>query len=390
MSKVVFCSCIPLSETILKLFPLDFLAARGIPVEYWDLSAPFGYALAGKEIARPFVRRFADWGALKAALLAPEAAETFLVTDIPFEPRFFRLYRLFGRTRAKLGAVISGVLPLPEESGLRRLRRGARYLLEPQKISHILLKRAQIALKRLGGVRGFDVVFAAGDAAREEAGRARVVPINHWDYDSWLETRASDARLVDGRYAVYLDQFAAGHPDFKFVGIKTLIDPVRYHALLNAFFYRLEKEHGLTVVVAAHPKSDYPVNPFGGRRILRASTRPLVRHCEFALATHSTALGYAVLDRKPLIFFTTDDIAARYRSLRLDEFPAHFARVLGRHCVALDRVSRDDLRVDPVNETLYDGYKYRYLVSRETEGRLSGEAVAEFFSRELAAPGRRA
>ena len=389
MRKAVFASYIPLTESTLKIFPLDFLAEKGIPVEYWDLSPLFGYALPGKEVERPFVRRFTHWDALETSLLAPEAAETFLVAIIGHEPRFFRLHRMLARSRVKLGTVIVGVLPLPVESGLQRLRREIRHLLDPRKLSHIVLKRAQLALKRFGGVRGFDVAFAAGSAAREEVGTARIVPINDVDYDDWLALSSLDDRRVDGPYAVYLDQFAPAHPEFKFLGIKTLIDPVRYYALLNEFFARLEKEHGLEVAIAAHPKSDYPQNPFGGRKFFRSATRALVRHCEFALATFSTSLSYAVLDRKPLIFFTTDDIALRYRPLRLDEFPPRFARVLGRPCVNLDHSSPDDLRVDPVDESLYDDYKYRYLVSRESEGRRSREAYLDFFAREFSAPGRR-
>lgn len=317
---------------------------------------------------------------MSAALLAPEAAEIFLVTAVPYEPRFFRLHRLLARSPVKLGTVIVGVMPTPEQSGLRRLRQNARYLLDPQKICHILLKRAQIALKRLGVVRDFDVVFAAGSAAREQAGKARVVPIHHIDYDEWLDTRADDGRLVSGRYAVYLDQFAPSHPDYKFLGLTTPVDPVHYYAFLNAFFSRLEKKYDLNIVIAAHPKSDYPVNPFAGRKIARSSARALVRHCEFALATYSTALGYAVLDRKPLVFFTTDDIAARDRPRRLDALPAHFATVLGRPCVNLDHPPEEESRIDPVDAMLYDDYKYRYLVSRQSEGRPSREAYLDLFS----------
>lgn len=389
MKKVVFTSYVPLSETILKVFPLDFLAEKGVPVEYWDLSPLFGHALPGMELTRPFVRRFTDWDELEADLLSPETQAGFIVSAVPYEPKFFRLHRLFGASRAKLGAVVVGVLPIPKDTGAQRIRQGIRHLFDPQKLSRILLKRAQIALKRFGCVRGFDVVFAAGSAAREEAGAARVVPINHIDYDEWLETLPGDERRVEGRYAVYLDQFAPAHPDFAFLGIKTMIDPVRYYSQVNAFFTRLEKRHGLEVVIAAHPKSDYPMNPFGGRKIFRSATRPLVRRCEFALATISTSLSYAVLDRKPLIFFTTDDIAARYRPLRHDAFPPLFARVLGRPCINLDHPPQDNLRVDPVDESLYDAFKYRYLVSRELEGRVSREAYLDYFTREFSSPGPR-
>ncbi|MBI3565964.1 MAG: hypothetical protein HY079_12260 [Elusimicrobia bacterium] len=387
MDRIVFASYVTLTETILRLFPLDDLSRRGFPVEYWDLSALYGASLPAKEVVRPYTRRFASWPELEAALAGPGAAGTMVVVAVPYEPRFFRLYRLLSRSAARLGSVISGVLPMPAPTGLDRVRQDARLLLDPARVAHFLLKRAALAARRMGAVRGFDAVFAAGAAAREEAGHAPVVPVNAGDYDDWLEHKDDDPRLVEGRYAVYLDQYATAHPDFALLGVKRLIDPDRYHALLDAFFTRLERRHGVEVVIAAHPKADYARNPFGGRLILRSSTRALVRRCEFALATISTSLGFAVLDRKPLVFFTTEEMMERYRPLRHDVAPFHFARALGRTCRILDR--DEGAEIEPVDAALYDDYKYRYLVSRETEGRLSRDAYREYFCSLGLAPGPR-
>lgn len=390
MKTAVFLSYVSLTETILRLFPLDALDAQGLPVEYWDLSALYGASLPGLELARPYARRFADWPALEAALTGPGASGLVVTTAVPFEPRFFRLHRLLSRSPAQVGGVISGVLPMPPASPLGRLREDARLLLDPAKVAHFLLKRVMLALRRAGLVRELDFAFVAGEAAREQAGRAATTPINTGDYDDWLETAGSDPRLVAGRYAVYLDQFAAGHPDFRLLGVRRLIDADRYHGLLNAFFERLERAHGVEVVVAAHPKSDYPRNPFGGRRILRGSTRALVRFCEFAVATLSTSLGYAVLDRKPLLFFTTKEMMERYRPLRHDAAPFHFARTLGSRCLVLDGPGADDASLAPVDARLYDDYKYRYLASRQTEGRLSRDVYRDFLLARGAAPRSRA
>lgn len=381
MKPVVFSSHVPLTETILRLFPMDFLASRGARVQYWDISPLFGHGLPGKELQRPYVRKFSRWEDLGAAIASAQTEETLLVVAVPREPKFFRLHRLLGRCRLQLGSVIVGNLPMPPSSPLQRLKNNAPLLVDPGKISHLLLKRAQNLLGRLGATRPFQVIFAAGESARLEAGGARVVPINHYDYDEWLETRATAPRLVEGRYAVYLDEFAPFHPDFKLLGVKTMIDAPRHYALLNAYFSRLENRHNLKVVIAAHPKSDYPDNPFQGRRIIRSSTCSLVAHCEFALAVHSTSMGLAVLFRKPLIFFTTNDIAARYRRLLIDAISAHCARALGRPQINLDSPAESDLHVDTVDAALYDDYKYRYLASRESENKFSRDIYLDFLSR---------
>lgn len=376
--KSVCLSYTPLTEGLLKLLPIEPAAEAGLESEYWDLSELYGHASRAGQIERPFVRRFQSWAALEEALAGPESAALFITAALPEEPRFFRLRRLLGRSRARLACVVSGVLPAPPALGTRSWREDAARLLRPGKLRHAVLKRAQAGLKRLGVPRGWDVVFAAGAAAREQAGGARVVPINHHDYDDWLAWKDRDERLVPGRYAVYLDQFAAGHPDFKFLGLEKLIDPEVYYRLLNGFFTAVESQLGLEVVVAAHPKADYPVNPFAGRKIFRSKTRPLARHCELALATHSTSISYAVIGRKPLLFFTTQDIKRLYRPLRLDVFPALFASVLGRPCVTLDALPAE-LPMPEVDERLYSAYERRYLASPESAGRSTRDVYREFF-----------
>lgn len=377
-TPLIFLQYVPLNETLLRLYPMDFLSGRGVPVEYWDISPLYGHAFHGPGIPRPYIRRFASWGEFEAALGAPSLAGALLVPGFAYEPKTVSAYRLLSRSPARLGQIISGVLPLPPNTLGRRLREDLRLLADPGKVARFVLKRAALAARRAGWVRPDEVVFAAGEAARQSAGGARVVPINHYDYDDWLETRGSDPRLVEPRYAVFLDQFLPFHPDFKLNGIRQNIDPGRYYAALNAFFERLERRQGVEIVVAAHPKADYPENPFGGRRLFRSATRALVRRCEFAVTNWSTALSYAILDLKPILFFTSDDIARRYRPLRYDLYPPYSASILGRPIVNLDRPSEEDERVPPVDPVLYDDYKYRYLASRECEGRLSREIYLEF------------
>ncbi len=224
------------------------------------------------------------------------------------------------------------------------------------------------------------MVFAAGDAAREAAGTALVVPIHHCDYDDLLLGREIEPRLVSGRYAVYLDEFMPFHPDLSILGIRRRIDPERYYSTLNAFFSRLERRHGVEIVIAAHPKSSYPANPFGGRKIFRGAARPLVRDCEFALTTFSNSLGYAVLANRPLIFFSSHDNTVRKPSQRLDLYPAIYAGALGRKVANLDHPAAADLEIPSVDARLYDDYRHRYIVSRGAEGRVSRVLLLYFLS----------
>ena len=78
------------------------------------------------------------------------------------------------------------------------------------------------------------------------------------------------------------------------------------------------------------PARHYDSATFGGRPIYRLATAELVRYAEFVLAHTSTAISYAVLYSKPLVFIYTAGMAAAYEHWFIREMRC-FADYLGRH-----------------------------------------------------------
>lgn len=325
VKRLVFVSYLGLNKLRQRAFRFDDLAAAGISVEYWNLAALYGHEPSVDGLSRPYVRDFNTWEAVDAALAAPEMSETILVPGFAYEPKTFSAFRHFSRSRARLANVQIGLQPFPEDRSTRRLYDELRMLADPAKVKLILFKRAMYAYRRLGGVRSYDLLIAAGTEGRKGAANLPVVPVHHCDYDDWVETKNSDRRLVEGRYAVFLDQYQVDHPDHKVDGTKERLDPVRFYKSLNSFFRRLESSHHLEVVIAAHPKANYDKNPYDGRRIIAESTRQLVRWCELAINSVSTSGSYPVLDKKPLVFYNSDEISTLYRNDQHDVLPQLFA-----------------------------------------------------------------
>jgi hypothetical protein len=389
LDKLIFAYYLPLTESLEKLFKLDYLSAHGVALEWWDLSAAYHAAGGAGVLERPYIRRLASVKEFERRL-DEQPPRTGVVAVFPFEPRVLRLFRAVSRRGLPLICYVIGVLPAAEGGLGQRVRDNLDLLIRPRKLANFLARRGAFLCKRLGLVKDFDLAFTAGEVAgRDFAGSGRVVPINHVDYDDFLEKTGREPRLVEEPYAVFLDGNLAHHPDLALLGITKLISPERYYALLNAYFERLEKAHGVKIVVAAHPKADYTRNPFGGRRVFTGSTRVLTEHCRFAVTTMSTSLGYAVLYEKPLLFFTTDDIMDKYSPIKLDLFPSLFARALGRECVNLDRAERPEaLAVAAPDKLRYEDYKYKYLVSRRSEGTMSRDIVLEVLSNAAGHPAK--
>jgi hypothetical protein len=143
----------------------------------------------------------------------------------------------------------------------------------------------------------------------------------------------------------------------------------------------LEREYGIRVVIAAHPKANYDAAVFEGRPMHRLVTAELVRDAEFVLSHTSTALSYAVLNLKPLIFIFTDEMAAAYRDTIIREMQC-YASYLDVPICNIDAIARGaQVTIASVNPERYAKYKYNFLTTHESEQ----TSTDEVFLRELRA-----
>ena len=116
-------------------------------------------------------------------------------------------------------------------------------------------------------------------------------------------------------YILFLDEYEPFHPDYVRLKIKT-VDPLFYYSSLNSFFDRVEKEFGLPVVIAAHPRGNeyyQKNNPFDGRRLIFSETAYLTRFSHLVLSESSTSTNFAVLNHKPIIFFLNQEQFSLYK-----------------------------------------------------------------------------
>lgn len=376
MQKPIYLCYLPLTVSLQEQYCLDDLAARGVPLEYWDVTAAFFASLRlSGQIERPYVRKFKSLDELRERLAAEDLSNVLLVSLISFEPRALNFFRILSRSGARTAAYATGLHPVPAGGLGAKLAANLSYLADPGRLKEFIKNRAALMLRRWL-VRDPDVLYAAGGAASGAYPSARELKINYFDYDDVL-AHEGEARLVEGRYGVFLDDNLPHHPDVGMFGAEP-IDPAPYYAALEKFFERLEKKFGLEMVIAAHPKSDYREGAFGGRKLFRGATRRLAAHAEFAVTTASTSISYPVLYRKPIFFVHTDEVERKYAPIKLVLFSKLFAETLGCPSFNLDRAPAVDALpvVDPAK---YDRYKYNYLVSRESEGRSTRDILWDYY-----------
>lgn len=215
--------------------------------------------------------------------------------------------------------------------------------------------------------------------------RNRVFPIHSFDYDRYLnyKRQPSPAVITDNKLCVFLDQALAHHSDF---GKSVSFSPVtaeKYLPSLNQFFDKLEQETGLTVVIAASPRSRQQdmAGAFGNRAVIRDDTLSLVAQSELVLMHSSTAVSFAVLFDKPILLLKTTEMLNAHG---FGHFLDNMALSLGvptlciDHKEAVDKVALQDYARWERN---YDNYKYKYIKTKGLADKTTWDVVAEEFCR---------
>lgn len=185
-----------------------------------------------------------------------------------------------------------------------------------------------------------------------------------FDYDLYLKEK--DKPWTEKPIAIFLDEFYPFHPDFIVLKRKSPVSPDNYYKLLNSFFDLVEKETGLEVVIAAHPRSNYENMPdyFKGRKCIKGNSINLVRECKMVLAHGSTSIIFANLFYKPVIFLTCADLDKSYEGDYIKAYAGSFCKTP----IFIDKNNKIDWRVElKVDIGHYDNYRRLYIKTQDSE-----------------------
>ena len=142
---------------------------------------------------------------------------------------------------------------------------------------------------------------------------------------------------------------------------------MNYYKSLDTFFSKIEKKFKLKVKIALHPKNYLSKKYFFGRSSSFGNTAKLVSESQFVFAHTSLSISYAVLNYKPLIFLNSKflhDYSDNGEDVRIAKILSNY---LGCEFLNIDKFSSKNSLKLKVNRTLYDKYKYNYIVSKNKE-----------------------
>ena len=227
------------------------------------------------------------------------------------------------------------------------------------------------------GIKPTRLILAGGERSPvypcRRDGKTEILWAHSLDYDICLKNK--NLPLQEKNTAVFLDEYYPFHPDYIYLGLKPPVTAEQYYPPLNRFFDRVEKELGLEIVIAEHPRSAYEKHPeyFSGRKRIKGNTANLVRECKLVLAHSSTALNYPNIYQKPVIFLTSRSIDASWLGSAIKAMACWF----GKKPVFVDELETLDLKKECQTDLeAYKRYRQAYIKTDNSEDLLFWQIVA--------------
>ena len=354
--KIIFISCVKKPPYLEYRFYFDHLIAHNFDVEFWDLSRLFGVGDAPcSNVA--YVIQFES--RRKVIEHIKRNSTNLFVILFNIEYRFLWIYRLLSKYRCKIFYFSWGHFPRAKTDKKHTFFDA---LMSPK---NIYKKFIMYFYKYMKLTRDCEGIFFAGDKRKEHLETKKYIPINLPDFEEYcdlLSGLALDTKdIPTEKYLVFLDSYLPFHPDFRRNNLPT-IDPERYRVGISNFFKKVEDDLGMRIIIAAHPKSEYPLGYFGKRVLIKNKTAQLVMKSQGVISHYSTSTAHAVLWRKPILFISSYDIRHCAGAEYMELITTAMAKELNMPLYNIDHLPKT-VSFPEVRENVYEEYKRKYITT---------------------------
>lgn len=187
--------------------------------------------------------------------------------------------------------------------------------------------------------------------------KTRIIKANSRDYDLFLE---NSIYKYPKKYCTYIDTDAIDASDYVFSKNQAKVSKESYYKKLFSFLEFIENNFNLKVIIAAHPKSRKFFNRINinGFKIEHFKTAELVKNSEFVINEGSAAISYAILNNKPLIFFSSEELS-------FFKFGVDMAFELKKKIINLSNFNLTQVKNELSNNFRYTHYKFNYITCEE-------------------------
>jgi hypothetical protein len=212
-----------------------------------------------------------------------------------------------------------------------------------------------------------------------------IIKAHNFDYDTVIQENYIQSNKKSDSL-VFIDEDGPYHSDFIYSGIKPFVTLDKYYPVIDFGLSEMGKSLKLNIKIAAHPRSNYGAKQIKYKYpILEKKTFELIKEANVVVVHMSTALQWAVIMKKPIIFVTTDEIQNKFYARSYAKHIDCFATTLGKKVVNLSDLSSinnwsDYLNVD---EEKYEKYIETYIKTKGSQQKLVWDIVIEHIQKDL-------
>jgi hypothetical protein len=374
--KIIYISFIRLTNKVARDWYIDFCKSKGAEVEYWDIVSLVREEHNEYGMLNPdYLKYIKTYDELEKLIRLQKNDRTIYVMIITYIGKYTKPYRILTKYDCKMVMLSWGAMPAGSPLTTPKLiRRINNFIKGPIKYIFMVTNILKgVAYRRLKLVKQYEIIFAAGNQLTLSAEHVKkIVSINLMDYEHYVKSLENASLVPQGRYAVFIDANAPYHSDNGITGLKEL-DANEYFESINNFFSLIEEKFQLRVVIAANPKSNYGSEVYKNREFYRMQTADLVKGAEFVILHQSTALSYAVLNNKPLIFIYTEQMAVLLGNSVIAEIE-NLAKYLDANIYNINKIyNKQEILLKLTSEDRYNEYKYNYITSTASENKSTSE-----------------
>jgi hypothetical protein len=310
----------------------------GFEISVWDVT-PILYPIVGKLYSPPdplinknIVFRFQKKQEV-LKLIKTKNRDTLFISTIGFKMNTLFIYKMITQKNllySCTGPFVQNIFPIlklkySKKKVINEWINRIKIIVNPKKfINSLLMTKIPISLL---GIKPAILFFLHGGSLAYAKGplitkKTKVIKIYNPIYDLYIESKENNRSNNKINSIIFVDQNLPSAMDSYYDGsYKNNIKPDLYYIELNRFFDYLESMTGLEVIIAASPKSNYRTKGyFKERNVIRGNTAELIKNSKLVIGHFSMGIYLAVLFKKPILFFTTDDLTNIYSNHHINAF----------------------------------------------------------------------
>ena len=377
MNKIIFLIESKFCKRDYERFGIKEMEKSGFKVQIWDLS-PILRPEYSKNYIPPDAISYTNCyiinDRMQFIVLFNNNKNSIVLPQMPLRKDTLFIFSYLTEHKIKYGYYDLGKYPVPIKPLLYKIYLLFLYpILFIKRIVNTIIDKIDFKIKTINIIPPNFIVIGGtstdNNSESNKLGTTYYVKAHAFDYDIYLNCKNNHyTEMPTTKYAVYLDSYQQ-HPDGKYD--KSRFPPESpcsaedYYPPINKFLSEFERLFKLKIIVSAHPRSNYGKdNPFEGRDVIEGHSAELVSGADVVLLHGSTAINYAILYKKPIIFLTNKYFTP-HNKLTINTFAKYF--------------SKDPIRVNCrmpsksvilenmyVNTDLYQAYTNKYIKEQGT------------------------